>query len=208
MSDLSARGWIDPGRAQSGGRDIDPKSVNWSQADIRKFHVYQPPGGDNVLGVVKFRFPNKHDVYMHDTPTKSLFSAQVRTFSHGCMRVQNPVQLAEVILAEDKKMASDRVRAMTAAGAPQNNQINLARKIPVHITYFTASVEDDGRPRYFNDVYGHEERIALGLEGKAHLIQPVPEVKGPQRAEPIANLAEKETGGAARDWVRRVFGNN
>ena len=63
--------------------------------------------------------------------------------------------------------------------------------------------------RMSNDIYGHEERIGLGLEGKAHLIQPVPEPKGPQGAQPVASLAEKETGGASRaDWARRAFGNN
>ncbi len=199
-------------RIQSGGKDIDPRSVNWSAADIRKYHVYQPPGGDNVLGVVKFRFPNKHDVYMHDTPTKGLFSNTVRTYSHGCMRVQNPVKLAQVILAEDKKMTSDQVRAMTAPGAPENNQVNLTRRIPVHITYFTASVEDDGRLNTFNDVYGHEERIALGLEGKMHLIKPVPEPKGPQRAEPVASLSESiykgfSIGGNNKGWGNGSNGN-
>lgn len=215
-------------RIQSGGRDIDPRSVNWDQADIRKFHVYQPPGSDNVLGVVKFRFPNKHDVYMHDTPTKNLFNQTVRTYSHGCMRVRDPVKLAEVILAHDKSMASDRVRALTMKDAPENNQVNLTRKIPVHITYFTASVEEDGRLKTFADIYGHEERIALGIEGKMHLIKPVPEPKGPP--EPVASLRESNTiftgfngitgpfsgtssskGGSRvrdRDWARRVFENN
>ncbi len=212
-------------RIQSGGRDIDPRSVNWDQADIRKFHVYQPPGGDNVLGVVKFRFPNRHDVYMHDTPTKGLFNQSVRTYSHGCMRVRDPVKLAEVILAHDKSMSSSSVRALTLKDAPENNQINLTRKIPVHITYFTASVEEDGRLRTFNDIYGHEERIALAVEGKMHLIRPVPEAKGPP--EPVASLRESNTifsgfngfsgpfgssssKGSARDrdWARRAFENN
>ena len=75
-----------------GGRDIDPATVDWTTADMRKFHVYQPPGASNVLGIVKFRFPNKHDVYMHDTPQKSLFNASVRAFSHGCMRVRDPAE--------------------------------------------------------------------------------------------------------------------
>lgn len=193
-------------RIQAGGRDIDPATVDWKSADLRRFHVYQPPGGDNVLGVVKFRFPNKHDVYMHDTPSKGLFSSPVRTFSHGCMRVQNPVRLAEIVLAEDKKMATDRVRSLAAPGAPANNQINLTRRIPVHITYFTATIEDDGKARYFSDIYGHESRINLALEGKAHLIARVSEPKGPVRAEPVARLSETQP--ANRDWMRNVFTNN
>ncbi len=196
-------------KIQSGGRDIDPKSVDWTTTDIRKFHVYQPPGNDNVLGVVKFRFPNKHDVYMHDTPSKSLFNASVRAYSHGCMRVKNPLRLAELLLAEDKKMSSDRVRSLAAPEAAPNNQINLTRKLPVHVTYFTAAVEDDGKTRYFNDIYGHEERIALGIEGKVHLVKAVPEPQDRVRAEPVARLAETKTGGAPlRDWARNVFGGN
>ena len=75
------------------GRDVDPGAIDWNAMDIRNFEIYQPPGPDNVLGHVKFVFPNKHDVYMHDTPQKFLFAQPVRADSHGCMRVQNPDQL-------------------------------------------------------------------------------------------------------------------
>jgi murein L,D-transpeptidase YcbB/YkuD len=193
-------------RIQSGGRDIDPGAVDWSKTDIRKFHVYQPPGGGNVLGVVKFRFPNKHDVYMHDTPSKSLFKSAVRTFSHGCMRVQNPVRLAELVLAEDRRMSPETVRTLTLKDAPQNNQLNLARQIPVHITYFTVSVDEKGKVSSFTDLYGHEERISLGLEGKFHLIKPVPEPKGPPTAEPVGQLAEIRP--SDRGWAQNVFSGN
>ncbi len=82
------------------GRTVDPYSVDWSTVDIKRFHIYQPPGRGNALGIIKFMFPNKHDVYMHDTPSKSLFNASVRAFSHGCMRVRNPLKFAEVVLGE------------------------------------------------------------------------------------------------------------
>jgi murein L,D-transpeptidase YcbB/YkuD len=188
------------------GRDIDPGSVDWSKADLRKFHVYQPPGGSNVLGVVKFRFPNKHDVYMHDTPSKSLFNASVRAFSHGCMRVRDPVKLAQLVLAEDRGWPAGRVAAAVSRG-PKDNQINLATKVPVHMTYFTAWVDDDGKLRTFADIYGHENRIALGLAGKSNLIEH-------QREEPVARTKQKKppaqtasNGGRNRDrdWTRRVF---
>jgi L,D-transpeptidase YcbB len=191
-------------RIQYRGRDVDPESIDWSTVNIRQFHVYQPPGEGNVLGVVKFRFPNKHDVYMHDTPTKNLFNASVRTFSHGCMRVRDPHKLAEYLLAEDQGWTAARIAA-AIDGGPQNNAINLKQKIPVHITYFTAAVEEDGKLRLFADVYGHETRIALGMEGKAHLI---PREKEPVRAEAVGNLAESVTGGAkGKDWARRAFGD-
>ena len=201
-------------RIQRGGRDIDPASIDWASADIRQFHVYQPPGPTSVLGVMKFRFPNKHDVYMHDTPTKNLFNAEVRTFSHGCVRVREPQRLAELLLAEDQDWSAARVAA-AIGGGPQNNQINLSRKVPVHMTYFTAVVDHTGGLRLFPDIYGHEQRIALGMEGKAHLVaRLVKEDKPPTRADAVGSLAETTTGGGPggkkKDWVHRAFdfGNN
>ena len=201
-------------RIQRGGRDIDPASIDWASADIRQFHVYQPPGPTSVLGVMKFRFPNKHDVYMHDTPTKNLFNAEVRTFSHGCVRVREPQRLAELVLAEDQDWTAARVAA-AISGGPQNNQISLTRKVPVHITYFTAMVDHTGGLRQFSDIYGHEQRIALGMEGKAHLVaRLVKEDKPPTRADAVGSLAETTTGGGPggkkKDWVHRAFdfGNN
>jgi len=189
-------------RVQFRGRDIDPGSVDWSTADMRQFHVYQPPGGANVLGVVKFRFPNKHDVYMHDTPTKDLFNATVRTFSHGCMRVRDPLRLAELVLAEDRNWPASRIASAVHSG-PKDNQINLTRRIPVHMTYFTVWVDDDGRLRHFSDVYGHESRIVLGLEGKAHLIARVRENEPPARTEAVSARGNK----AQQDWRRQIFDN-
>lgn len=152
-------------RLQYNGRDVDPNSVDWSRTDIRKFHVYQPPGGGNVLGQVKFLFPNRHQTYMHDTPTKNLFNASQRTFSHGCMRVRDPLQLAELILQEDKNWDHGRVENVVDSG-PQNNHVSLDRKVPVHMTYFTVVANDDGTVTAFKDVYGHEKRIRLALEGR------------------------------------------
>jgi murein L,D-transpeptidase YcbB/YkuD len=196
-------------RIQYNGKDIDPAGVDWATADMRKFHVYQPPGGENLLGVVKFRFPNKHDVYMHDTPQKNLFNLSVRANSHGCMRVRDPQRLAELLLAADQGWPASRVAA-AVNGGPPNNQINLKQKIPVHITYFTAAVEEDGKLKLFGDIYGHEKRIALGLEGKTVLLaQLVKAEKAPVSAEPIGNLAETANPGSRfkKDWQRRAFEN-
>jgi L,D-transpeptidase YcbB len=193
-------------RMQHDGRDIDPYEVDWSTVDIRNFHVYQPPGGGNVLGVVKFVFPNKHQVYMHDTPTKNLFNATQRTFSHGCMRVRNPVRLAEVLLAEDKGWEPKKIAALVKNG-PQDNHVQLTKKIPVHITYFTAWVDDAGKLQTRPDVYGHESRIQMGLEGKAHLIVKRKEDLGPVRAGVVGRLAEAQSSWTRRDWMRDVFGS-
>lgn len=147
------------------GRTIDAWDVDWNRQDIRNYYVYQPPGDSNVLGVVKFLFPNKHSVYLHDTPSKRLFNEKVRTFSHGCMRVRNPVRLAEVIMAEDKGWETDQVRELISSG-PEDNDIALEKPIPVHVTYFTNWVTDAGELKKFGDIYGHEQRIKLGLEGR------------------------------------------
>jgi murein L,D-transpeptidase YcbB/YkuD len=198
-------------RIQRGGRDIDPSTVDWSTADMRNFHVYQPPGENNVLGNIKFRFPNKHDVYMHDTPQKNLFNADVRAFSHGCMRVRNPERLAALLLAEDQGWPANRTAAAIGPGGAQNNQIKIGHKIPVHITYFTASVGDDGKLKLFQDIYDHESKIVLGLAGKAHLIPRWKEDKAPTQAEAIGSLAESTStntndGFGKKDWARKAMG--
>ncbi len=152
-------------RLTQNGRPVDPDSVDWGSADIRRYDVYQPPGGANVLGEVKFAFPNKHLVYMHDTPAKHLFEQASRPFSHGCMRVRNPRRLAEVLLNEDKGWDAAKVDDLIEHG-PENNEIQVERSIPVHITYFTAWVDEKGETQVARDVYGHEKRITQALQGK------------------------------------------
>ena len=204
-------------RVALGGRDIDPRSVEWSRTDIKKYYFYQPPGSSNALGIVKFLFPNRHDVYLHDTPSKSLFNSQVRAFSHGCIRVRHPMKLAELLLAEDQGWDADRV-AKTVHRGPQDNQINVS-KIPVHLTYFTAAVDDDGRVHTFSDVYDHEHRIAYGIAGKHHLIRREPEAApvvavrqpAPSRFDLTQRGREKRENAPSgraignQDWMKRVF---
>jgi murein L,D-transpeptidase YcbB/YkuD len=152
------------------GRRRAAWDVDWSRTDIRNFNIYQPPGQGNALGVVKFLFPNKHSVYLHDTPSKSLFNERVRTFSHGCMRVRDPVKLAEVLLKEDKGWDRRTIDDLIANG-PEENEISLAQPIPVHVTYFTAWVDNDGTVETFDDVYGHEKQITLALQGRWNEIE-------------------------------------
>jgi murein L,D-transpeptidase YcbB/YkuD len=149
-------------RMRYGGRDVDPASVDWSRVDIRNFELYQPPGPGNVLGRVKFVFPNKHDVYMHDTPQKQLFAYPVRAESHGCMRVQNPDQLAALIMKHDQGWSQARTLSAFETGFDQ--QIPLQRKIPVYITYFTLKVNADGSVATYGDLYGHDARMAAALK--------------------------------------------
>lgn len=144
------------------GVPIDPDSVEWSSADINNYEFTQGPGPTNVLGAVKFRFPNSHDVYMHDTPERNLFSGAVRAFSHGCMRVQNPIHLAEVLLAHDKGWTADAVREQSRRGT----EVTLSTPIPVHITYFTMTVDDSGTLTSKPDIYGLDGRLASAIEGR------------------------------------------
>ncbi len=177
-------------KAELNGRLLDPRSVDWSDVDMREIHIYQPPGDANALGKVKFRFPNKHDVYLHDTPSKSLFANATRAYSHGCVRVRDPLKLAEVILANDKNMSRADVDKLANLG-PDNNELKLARPIPIHLTYFTAWVDDDGKLQTASDIYGHENRVHLGLEGKTHLIvQPKEEKYTPPSLEDRRRVAE------------------
>lgn len=203
------------------GRNLRTWDVDWYATDIRNYHIYQPPGPRNVLGVVKFLFPNKHAVYLHDTPTKKLFDQNIRTFSHGCMRVRNPVRLAEVLLAEDKGWNATRVRQLASHG-PDNNDVALDMPMPVHVTYFTAWVDDAGNVKTFPDVYGHQKRIALGLEGRwneiakhrDHLlpVRAVPVARGPW--DPYAPYGQRRYGSAGYkkpqqtvgDLLQQVFG--
>ncbi len=157
-------------RVMLNGRQVDPDSVDWSSVDIRRYQFIQGASEKNVLGVVKFRFPNKHDVYMHDTPDRHLFGAAPRAFSHGCMRTQNPVHLAEVLLAHDKGYSAGRVQEMVESS--QTNEIKLSTPIPVHIVYFTAEADEHGQVHYFPDLYGLDSRIAAALKGQPVRLPP------------------------------------
>ena len=149
-------------RMRYGSRDVDPSTIDWNRVDIRNFELYQPPGPGNVLGKVKFMFPNKHDVYMHDTPQKHLFANTIRAESHGCMRVQNPDQLASIIMQHDQGWSQARTRS--AMDTAYDQQIPLRQKIPVYISYFTLKVNADGSVSTYGDLYGHDTRMATGLK--------------------------------------------
>jgi murein L,D-transpeptidase YcbB/YkuD len=145
------------------GRPIDANQVDWSRANVAAYDFRQPPGPKNVLGTVKFMFPNKHDVYMHDTPERDLFARSFRGLSHGCMRVGNPRRLAEVLLAEDKGWPAAMVASLFNGGS---QEVELTSHIPVHVTYFTAMVDYRGSLRTFGDLYGLDARVGAALLGR------------------------------------------
>lgn len=147
---------------------IDSLSIDWFSVSKRNIHYLrfrQPPGERNALGHIKFMFPNKHAVYLHDTPTRHLFAKDNRALSHGCIRVQDPFALADVLL-EDTGMDGRRLKSMV--GGSNERRIDLAHKIPIHIAYFTAEVLEDGSLLTRPDVYGTDKKMkaALGLGGQ------------------------------------------
>ncbi|MCI0624371.1 MAG: L,D-transpeptidase family protein, partial [Acidobacteria bacterium] len=173
-------------RVRYGGREVDPGAIDWNQVDIRNLEIFQPPGPNNVLGRVKFVFPNKHDVYMHDTTQKQLFANQVRAESHGCVRVQNPEQLAAILLEYDQAWSAARVESAIQNGYDQH--VPLSHTIPVHITYFTLWVNDDGSISSFGDLYGHDARMAEALFGDSRGFD-YPQIKVRQKPIPRGNPA-------------------
>ncbi len=143
------------------GRRVDPYSVNWSNP--AGISLRQPPGERNALGQMKFMFPNDHAVYIHDTPSRGLFRAERRAFSSGCVRVDQPFRLAEVVL-EDRDAES---RLKRIIGEKNERTVHLRRPMPVHLAYFTLVADEDGRLQSRADIYGVDALVkaALGLRG-------------------------------------------
>src|ERR1700736_3037177 len=128
-------------------------------------HIYQPPGDRNALGRIRFNFPNKFLVYQHDTPDKNLFAHEKRAYSHGCMRVQDPVKYAEVLLSIElphEGYTEERIRRMFGSG---EKDISFPRPLPVHLTYQTAYVDDAGKLVIREDIYGRDARVLAQLRG-------------------------------------------
>jgi L,D-transpeptidase YcbB len=129
-----------------------------AQLRAGKLLVRQKPGPDNSLGLIKFMFPNEYNVYLHSTPSQQLFSQARRDFSHGCIRLEKPAELAAWLLQDQPKWTLDAVRAAMQSG-PDNQQVNLTRPVPVVIIYLTAVVEENGEVYFFDDIYGHDRTL-------------------------------------------------
>ena len=150
-----------------GGRPVSRASVDWeayagtSPARF-PYDLRQPPGPGNALGRVKFMFPNQWNIYLHDTPSRNLFSHEVRAYSHGCVRVHRPLELGyhllEPQLGGEAQSYFDRILA-----SGQETQVDLETEVPVHIVYWTAWVDEDGRPQYRRDVYGRNTLLWRAL---------------------------------------------
>lgn len=144
--------------------EIDPGMIDWTQVSGRRFpfKLRQDPGDQNALGRVKFMFPNHFNIYLHDTPSKSLFERTVRTFSHGCIRVEDPLRLAQLLLADDPMWPPGRLEEQIASD--ERRTVGLRRPLEVHLTYLTAWVDDAGVVQFRNDVYGRDRRLVTALD--------------------------------------------
>ncbi len=140
----------------SGGKVVNASAIDWTTTNINNFHIRQKPGGANALGQIKFLFPNDQDIYLHDTPSKSLFARAYRAYSHGCVRVQNPMDFAGALLATNPDLSEDKLRAMFG---DKEKWVPLKHHIPVHLMYFTLRVDADGTIRSYSDVYGHNKKL-------------------------------------------------
>ena len=143
----------------AGGRAVSSSAINWNTVGRgSNIGVRQPPSDGNALGELKILFPNSHAIYMHDTPSKSLFQRDTRAFSHGCIRLQDPRAMAAKVLGT----TVGDIGSYIAGG--QNKQVQLSTKIPVHVAYFTAWPDDNGTVAYFADVYGRDDYLRKAID--------------------------------------------
>ena len=139
-----------------------------SQVEHFGVQVREKPGPKNSLGLIKFMFPNEYDIYLHSTPQPELFERTRRDFSHGCVRVQKPADLAVWVLehggVEDADQPWDLQRVQDQMNnGPDNHQVNLKKNIPVVIFYLTANIGDDGQIEFFDDLYGYDKELEAVL---------------------------------------------
>lgn len=198
------------------GRRLDWRTMDWPNIDIRKYEVVQPPGPNSAMGYVKFSFPSQHTIFMHDTPDKWMFNRSQRTLSAGCLRLRNPLRMAEIVLAHDKGWDAEKVDHLAKRGA-FNNEILIEGRIPMHIVYQTAWVNEDGKLELYRDIYGHEKRVTLALDGKwdqinkgrNHLAPHVPDRREVARARnvPAERAKTSSRGGSANTTFMSQFGS-
>lgn len=148
------------------GKEIDPSSIDWQKAKARgsiPYRIRQEPGAQNALGRVKFMFPNKYNVYLHDTPSKELFERDFRTFSSGCIRVDKPFELAQILIGDSLSWPADSIKA--AMNSEKEKIVSLKKPVEVYI-YYLSSWSDGKSMHYRKDVYGRDKAVLKALRDK------------------------------------------
>jgi murein L,D-transpeptidase YcbB/YkuD len=179
------------------GNKVAPEAVDWSVSyNNLPYMLRQPPGPRNALGEVKFMFPNRHSVYLHDTPDRGLFSKPQRTFSSGCVRVERPLELAELLL-DDREW--DRARFESLIGTRRPTTVHLKEPIPVVLYYWTAEADEQGVVRFREDIYGRDAAVLAALDerGSMRLVQGEDGGTGPGNAG-ADRTGTAPVGGSAR----------
>jgi L,D-transpeptidase YcbB len=167
------------------GKRVNPSSINWNTVNMGAISFTQAPGPKNVLGKVKFLYPNRHSVYMHDTIKRELLSLQVRSEGHHCPRVANPAKVASIILAEDSGVPQAEIDKLMAKG--YNSGVAIRGRVPVHTTYFTLAADAEGKLQSFGDVYALDAGVAaavLGKQAKPEAVAGNAEAKAEPRPKP------------------------
>ena len=142
------------------GQEVSPSAVDWSARSF-PYTVRQDPGPTNALGRVKFMFPNEHNVYLHDTPSRNLFESDDRAFSSGCIRVEDPLKLAELLLAGQSNWNRQTIDRVVAAG--ETRTVTIKPRVPVLLTYWTAWVRASGELQFRRDIYGRDPEVSAAL---------------------------------------------
>jgi murein L,D-transpeptidase YcbB/YkuD len=145
------------------GKQVDPATVNWNSDSVENFRFKQNPGSDNSLGNVKFLFENPYSIYLHDTPAKQMFGQSNRAVSHGCVRVEKPVDLASY-LVNNEKQAEKIAKEITTDSISKSRWVTLKRQMPVYITYYTTWLDDEGKIVTYPDIYGYDPRLKEALK--------------------------------------------
>lgn len=146
-------------------KEIDPDRFDWQNTagSIRTLRFRQDPGPLNALGRIKFMFPNPHNVYLHDTPSKELFAKSRRDFSSGCIRIEKPVELAEYLLSNDPNWPAEKIRAAITGSELTEQTVKLPEPINVHILYWTVWEEENGQLHFADDIYNRDTAINAAL---------------------------------------------
>ncbi|GLK67754.1 L,D-transpeptidase family protein [Hansschlegelia plantiphila] len=199
----------------SRGKVVDAGSIDWESVRAGKMRIRQAPGERNALGHIKFLFPNSHAVYLHDTPSRSLFARSDRAMSHGCVRVDKPLEFADA-LSGDQGWSGDKLKTMIGG---KERGVPLSTTIPVYLTYFTGWVDDGGKLQARNDLYGIDGRLNAALRGEPLPPIPVealPRIAAKPRPKPAPGAqtataappppVQQRPGPA--NWLARIFGDS